>query len=93
MKCHIQGKLLLKGQLPLRRLNIELIYANSPQAKGRVERLFRFYQDRLIKEMKLKGIRDYESANRYLREEFIPWYNDVYGFKEVPSVYREFLRV
>jgi len=37
----------------------------------RIERLFRFFQDRLIKEMRLKGIKDYETANRFLKEEFL----------------------
>ncbi len=40
----------------LNELNITIIYAHSPQAKGRIERLFRFFQDRLIKEMRLRGI-------------------------------------
>ena len=71
----------------LKELNIELIHAESPQAKGRVERLFRFFQDRLIKEMRLRGIRDYEEANRFLEEEFLPWYNRRYTL-EVESAYR-----
>ena len=40
----------------LSRLNIDIIFANSPQAKGRVERANRTLQDRLIKEMRLEGI-------------------------------------
>ena len=74
-------------QRALKELNIEIIHANSPQAKGRIERLFRFFQDRLIKEMKLRGIRDYREANRFLREDFLPWYNQKYN-REVESVYR-----
>lgn len=53
-------------------LGIRLINANSPQAKGRIERKFRFCQDRLIKEMRLKGINNYEEANIFLKEEFLP---------------------
>lgn len=52
----------------LKTLDIELILANSPQAKGRVERCNRTLQDRLIKEMRLRGIRTIEEANAYLPE-------------------------
>jgi transposase len=48
-------------------LGVEVIHANSPQAKGRIERQFRTFQDRLIKEMRLKGIKTIEEANRFLR--------------------------
>jgi hypothetical protein len=71
----------LKGKEPLSQfsralyeLGIEVIYANSPQAKGRVERLFRTFQDRLIKEMRLKGIRTKEEANIFLGE-YLPVFN------------------
>jgi hypothetical protein len=47
-------------------LGIELICANSPQAKGRIERAFLTFQDRLIKEMRLEGICDYQHANQFL---------------------------
>lgn len=50
----------------MRELGIELICANSPQAKGRVERLNGTLQDRLIKEMRLLKISDIETANAYL---------------------------
>ena len=50
----------------LKELNIELICANSPQAKGRVERLFNTLQDRLVKEMRLEGISTIEEGNKYL---------------------------
>jgi hypothetical protein len=53
-------------------LNIEIIFANSPQAKGRVERLFKTLQDRLIKEMRLRNIKTIREANKYLENEFIP---------------------
>ncbi|MEZ0343214.1 MAG: ISNCY family transposase [Caldimicrobium sp.] len=71
----------------LKELGITLIHAYTPQAKGRIERLFRFFQDRLIKELRLKGIRDYQSANKFLQEEFLPWYNSRYK-KEVESSYK-----
>ncbi len=47
-------------------LNIEILCANSSQAKGRVERMNRTLQDRLIKEMRLAGISDMESGNAFL---------------------------
>jgi len=61
-------------QRALSELGIEVIYANSPQAKGRVERLFRTFQDRLVKEMRLKGIRTVKDANKFLRY-YLPAYN------------------
>lgn len=59
----------------LKELGINLIIAGSPQAKGRVERLFATFQDRLISEMRLRGICTLEAANRFLHEEFLPEYN------------------
>jgi hypothetical protein len=51
----------------LSELGVQMIHANSPQAKGRIERLFKTLQDRLVKEMRLAGIRTLEEANRFLR--------------------------
>jgi hypothetical protein len=55
-------------------LGVELIPAHSPQAKGRVERLFKTVQDRLVKELRLTGLATIEAANRFL-EEWLPSYN------------------
>lgn len=55
-------------------LGVELIPAHSPQAKGRVERLFKTVQDRLVKELRLAGIATLEEANRFL-EGYLPIYN------------------
>ena len=49
-------------------LNIYLIVAYSPQAKGRIERLFKTFQDRLVKEMRLQGISTIEQANEFLAD-------------------------
>ncbi len=57
-------------------LDIELILALSPQAKGRVERLFKTLQDRLIKEMRVAGIASMDEANRFLEEVFIPFWDE-----------------
>jgi hypothetical protein len=58
----------------LAELGVEVIHANSPQAKGRVERLFRTLQDRLVKEMRLSGITSVDEANEFLKT-FLPNYN------------------
>ena len=50
----------------LKELSVEVIHANSPQAKGRVERLFRTLQDRLVKELRLEEINSLEGANKFL---------------------------
>lgn len=55
-------------------LGVELIAAHSPQAKGRVERLFQTLQDRLIKEMRLARVTTMEAANDFL-EQYLPRYN------------------
>lgn len=52
----------------MEQLGVELILARSPQAKGRVERMNGVLQDRLVKEMRLEGISDLASANRFLRK-------------------------
>lgn len=57
-------------------LEIELILALSPQAKGRVERLFGTLQDRLIKEMRVADVTSMAAANRFLEEVFIPFWQD-----------------
>ena len=58
----------------LRELGVEVIFAHSAQAKGRVERLFRTFQDRLVKEMRLRKIKSIEEANKFLKE-YLPVYN------------------
>jgi len=58
----------------LNELEVKLIHANTPQAKGRVERLFNTLQDRLVKEMRLRGISSIVEANEFLRE-YLPIYN------------------
>lgn len=60
-------------------LAVDIITANSPQAKGRVERGFLTHQDRLVKELRLRGISDIAAANRYLQGTYIPQHNARYG--------------
>lgn len=58
----------------LQELGIASIPARSPQAKGRIERLWGTFQDRLVSEMRLAGISDIDAANRFLTR-FLPSYN------------------
>jgi hypothetical protein len=66
-----------RGQVTraLEALGIRQIFAGSPQARGRSERAFRTIQGRLPQELRRAGIRDWESANRYLEAVFIPDFN------------------
>jgi hypothetical protein len=66
-------------QRALEELGIEPIFARSPEAKGRVERLFRTFQDRLVKELRLRGISTVGEANRFLEEEFVPAFNSKFS--------------
>ena len=59
----------------MRELDIEVIPAHSPQAKGRVERSFDTHQDRLVKELRLAGISTRPEANRFLHEWYLPRHN------------------
>jgi transposase len=72
----------LTGEAPLtqfgrmcRKLGVQIIGASSPQAKGRVERSNGTQQDRLIKKLRLCGIRTMQAANRYLRQHYLPDHN------------------
>jgi transposase len=72
----------LRGEVPVtqfgrmcQKLGIRILAANSPQAKGRVERTNGIHQDRLIKKMRRKGINSYEAANEYLENEYLPHHN------------------
>jgi hypothetical protein len=56
-------------------LQIELILANSPQAKGRVERFNKTAQDRLVKELRLAGASTMDEANVIVERVFLPWFN------------------
>jgi len=76
----------------IKTLGIEPIHANTPQAKGRVERANQTLQDRLVKELRLRNISDIESANLWLSE-FMKDYNS--RFASVPrengNAHREIL--
>jgi len=57
------------------RLEIRIIAASSPQAKGRVERNNGVHQDRLVKKLRRQGIQSYEAANEYLEAEYLAEHN------------------
>lgn len=59
----------------LAQLGIEHIPSYSPQARGRSERLNRTFQDRLVNELRVAGIRTLEAGNRYLLETYLPQHN------------------
>jgi hypothetical protein len=65
----------------MKELGVELIAAHSPQAKGRVERRNAVFQDRLVKEMRLRGISDMAQANALLEEMFLADLNRRYAVK------------
>lgn len=58
----------------LKEVNVKVIFAHSPQAKGRIERLFETLQDRLVKEMRLAGVKTLTEANKFL-ETYLPKHN------------------
>ncbi len=62
----------------LRELGIHQIFALTPQAKGRIERLWGTFQDRLTAELRLEGIKDIEEANKFLPR-FLARYNEKFG--------------
>jgi len=64
-------------------LGIDMIAAYSPEARGRSERMFKTFQERLPKELKLAGITDMISANQFLKETFLPLFNK--RFKVIPA--------
>ena len=66
----------------LKELGVDVIHANSPQAKGRVERLFETLQDRLVKEMRLRKIKTIEEANKFL-EYYLPIFNKRFRVKVI----------
>lgn len=59
----------------MRELDVQVIRANSPEAKGRVERLFGTLQDRMVKEMRLADVKKRDEANQFICEQYIPDHN------------------
>lgn len=74
-------KSLTQFEKAMKELNIDIIHAHSPQAKGRIERLFGTLQDRLIKELRLAKINTTEEANDFADKIFIPRFNEKFGIR------------
>jgi hypothetical protein len=74
----------------LRELGIGSILANSPQAKGRVERSFLTAQDRLVKQLRLAKVCTMEAANVFLEKEYWPEWNEAFArpVKDFPDLHR-----
>ena len=77
-RCHFS-----QVKRALAELNIHVLFANSPEAKGRIERLWGTFQDRVVPEMRLRNIQSFEAANDFLQNQFLP--NDYAKFKVVPE--------
>jgi len=75
----------------LSELDCDIILANSAQAKGKIERLWSTFQDRLIAELKFYNIETIPQANTFLKEDFIPRFNEkfCYPARESQKGYRE----
>lgn len=83
-----EGKLTDFGRA-MKELNVETIYAKSPQAKGRVERSNRTLQDRLVKALRRQAISNIAEANKYVQEKFISDYNRRFAVNpDVPDTHR-----
>ena len=68
-------ELMTQFERAMKELGVRVICANSPEAKGRVERLFGTLQDRLVKEMRLCDIKDLDAGNSFLSETYLPDHN------------------
>ena len=78
----------------MQELGVGTIFADSPQAHGRGERINGSFQDRLVAELRLKGIDEVSAANRYLNQIFIPKYDRRFGVqpREKTSAWRKYRR-
>lgn len=72
----------------MRALGIISVQANTPQAKGKVERLFKTLQDRLVSDMRIRGIESMDEANKFLKEEYIDFFNEKFAIKVDEQVYK-----
>lgn len=71
-------ELMTQFQRAMNQVSVRLISAHSPEAKGRVERVFETLQDRLVKELRLAGISTIKEANEFLKE-YIPKFNEQFA--------------
>lgn len=85
-----QPELRTQFERAMKELGVGLITAHTPQAKGRVERLFETLQDRLVKELRLAKIATIVEANIFLHDVFIPKFNAQFGVipKDASNLHR-----
>lgn len=76
-----EGDKITQYRRSIEELGGRIIYARSPQAKGRVERLFGTLQDRLVKELRLAGINSEKEANEFIEKEYLPKHNQKYSIE------------
>lgn len=72
-------ELMTQLERAMKQLGVRVIHANSPQAKGRVEKMNHTLQRRLVKEMRLNHSNTIEQANQFLADVFIPKFNQQFG--------------
>ena len=79
-------------------IGCRVLFASTPQAKGRIERMWDTFQDRLVPELRLRGIKRIPAANAYLADEFIPDFNQRFSvppvkkkqvYKPVPKIWKD----
>lgn len=79
-------------------LGCKVLFAQSPQAKGRIERMWNTFQDRLVPELRLKQIAEISAANEYLLKEFLPNFNKKFSvapahkksaYRPVPALWKD----
>jgi len=71
--------LMTQFERAMKELDIKLISAHSPQAKGRVERSFGTHQDRLVKELRLNTITSRETMDSFLKNTYLPKHNELFA--------------
>ena len=69
----------------MKKMSVQIIYAKSPQAKGRVERMYSTFQDRVLKEMRIAKVNNIEEANQFL-EWYLPIYNKRFSKEAASSI-------
>lgn len=79
------AELMTQFQRAMKTIGTEIITANSPEAKGRIERLFQTLQDRLVKEMRLANINTPEEGNRFLKDIYIQRFNERFSVEPVKN--------
>ena len=86
--------LITQFQRVMNELGIKVIFANSPQAKGRVERMNGTLQDRLIKDMRLAKINNIKDANKFIKEYFTPKFNQKFSItpKKKENLHKKLLK-